>query len=106
MTEANKPKNLVEHDAANNLRHIGDKLAAALKRNIDYEVEHGKLKARIAELEAILAAPVKLPILFSLAIAGNKSTRSNFKWHNDAIKDCEKAIRAAGFTVAGDNDES
>ncbi|CAI1215062.1 hypothetical protein [Serratia liquefaciens] len=60
------------------------------------------LRRRIAELEAKLATPVRLPTKYSLKLAGDKSTCSMFSGHNSAISDCARAIRAAGFTVEGD----
>ncbi|MBX9479189.1 hypothetical protein J8Z85_08685 [Yersinia enterocolitica] len=64
------------------------------------------LKQRAESAEAALSAaneklskPVVLPIKYNPAAAGNKSTRANFIWHNDAISYCADAIKAAGFTV-------
>ncbi|MGK0663686.1 hypothetical protein [Serratia marcescens] len=53
-------------------------------------------------LEAKLATPVRLPTKYSLKLAGDKSTRAMFSGHNSAINDSADAIRAAGFTVEGD----
>ncbi|EKN5101289.1 hypothetical protein DYG63_05070 [Yersinia enterocolitica] len=61
-----------------------------------------KRLAAEAELSAAnekLSKPVVLPIKYNPAVAGNKSTRANFIWHNDAISYCADAIKAAGFTV-------
>lgn len=67
------------------------------------------LKERAETAEAALSAaneklskPVVLPIKYNPAVAGNKSTRANFIWHNDAISYCADAIKAAGFTVEGE----
>lgn len=67
------------------------------------------LKERAEKAEAALSAaneklskPVVLPIKYNPAVAGNKSTRANFIWHNDAISYCADAIKAAGFTVEGE----
>ena len=60
------------------------------------------LLAHIAELEAKLATPVRLPTKYSMKLAGDKSTRAMFSGHNSAINDSADAIRAAGFTVEGD----
>lgn len=57
---------------------------------------------RIAELEAKLATPVRLPEKYNMKMAGDKSTKSMFYGHNTAINDSAKAIRAAGFAVEGD----
>ncbi|MGE4664948.1 hypothetical protein AB8970_10475 [Yersinia enterocolitica] len=61
-----------------------------------------QLEAAQKELSAAnekLSKPVVLPIKYNPAVAGNKSTRANFIWHNDAISYCADAIKAAGFTV-------
>ncbi|HEN3287619.1 TPA: hypothetical protein U5D70_001265 [Yersinia enterocolitica] len=67
------------------------------------------LRERAERAEAALSAaneklskPVVLPIKYNPAVAGNKSTRANFIWHNDAISYCADAIKAAGFTVEGE----
>ncbi|WP_459377780.1 hypothetical protein [Serratia sp. ser-z] len=57
---------------------------------------------RIRELEKRLATPVRLPEKYNMKMAGDKSTKSMFYGHNSAINDSAKAIRAAGFTVEGD----
>ncbi|HEI6798596.1 TPA: hypothetical protein SJ395_000155 [Yersinia enterocolitica] len=67
-------------------------------------ISNWKLRAETAEaaLSAAnekLSKPVVLPIKYNPAVAGNKSTRANFIWHNDAISYCADAIKAAGFTV-------
>ncbi|MFB5082501.1 hypothetical protein [Raoultella sp. C349492] len=58
--------------------------------------------ARIAELESIVNTPVKLPSKFDLKMGGDKATRTAFKWHNDAIDECAKAVQAHGLVVQGD----
>ncbi|CNL93741.1 hypothetical protein [Yersinia aleksiciae] len=69
-----------------------------------------QFKKRLAAEAALSAAneklskPVVLPIKYNPAVAGNKSTRANFIWHNDAISYCADAIKAAGFTVEGNAD--
>ncbi|CAI2080579.1 Uncharacterised protein [Serratia ficaria] len=60
------------------------------------------LGKRVAELEAKLATPVRLPAKYNMKMAGDKSTKSMFYGHNSAINDSAKALRAAGFTVEGD----
>ncbi|PNM17174.1 hypothetical protein A6J63_015610 [Yersinia enterocolitica] len=70
------------------------------------------LSALIAQLEAAqkelsaanekLSKPVVLPMKYNPAFAGNKATRTNFMWHNDAISYCADAIKAAGFKVEGE----
>ncbi|EPC8046503.1 hypothetical protein ACR3GP_002900 [Yersinia enterocolitica] len=76
---------------------------AAWKR--EAERLQGELNAAEAALSAAnekLSKPVVLPIKYNPAVAGNKSTRANFIWHNDAISYCADAIKAAGFTVEGE----
>lgn len=60
------------------------------------------LKAELSAANEKLSKPVVLPIKYNPAVAGNKSTRANFIWHNDAISYCADAIKAAGFTVEGE----
>lgn len=57
---------------------------------------------RLKTLEAKLATPVRLPEKYNMKMAGDKSTKSMFYGHNSAINDSAKAVRAAGFTVEGD----
>ncbi|HEN3241724.1 TPA: hypothetical protein ACGPOD_002509 [Yersinia enterocolitica] len=56
-------------------------------------------EAALSAANEKLSKPVVLPIKYNPAVAGNKSTRANFIWHNDAISYCADAIKAAGFTV-------
>ncbi|HDL8066276.1 TPA: hypothetical protein PXQ51_002244 [Yersinia enterocolitica] len=58
-----------------------------------------KAEAALSAANEKLSKPVVLPIKYNPAVAGNKSTRANFIWHNDAISYCADAIKAAGFTV-------
>lgn len=58
-------------------------------------------RQKITGLEAKLATPVRLPEKYNMKMAGDKSTKSMFYGHNSAINDSAKAIRAAGFTVEG-----
>lgn len=58
---------------------------------------------RIAELEAKMATPVRLPAL----LAAPSEYASSILWaerdtHNATVIKCVDAIRAAGFTVEGD----
>lgn len=64
--------------------------------------EFGELWKGNVDLLARLATPVRLSTKYSLKMAGDKSTRAMFSGHNSAINDSAKAIRAAGFTVEGD----
>ncbi|HDL6612288.1 TPA: hypothetical protein PXJ37_001857 [Yersinia enterocolitica] len=57
------------------------------------------VEAALSAANEKLSKPVVLPIKYNPAVAGNKSTRANFIWHNDAISYCADAIKAAGFTV-------
>lgn len=59
-------------------------------------------EAALSAANEKLSKPVVLPIKYNPAVAGNKSTRANFIWHNDAISYCADAIKAAGFTVEGE----
>ncbi|HDL8541668.1 TPA: hypothetical protein PXS16_004301 [Yersinia enterocolitica] len=61
-----------------------------------------KAEAELSAANEKLSKPVVLPIKYNPAVAGNKSTRANFIWHNDAISYCADAIKAAGFTVEGE----
>ncbi len=63
--------------------------------------ELNKWRDRAEAAEARLLVPVKLPSLYNMKMAGDKSTRSMFSGNNSAIKDCAKAIRAAGYPVEG-----
>ncbi|EMG5746972.1 hypothetical protein V5E50_001626, partial [Yersinia enterocolitica] len=81
-------------------------LSAANERIDELELQQIKqndansvLSAALDAANEKLSKPVVLPIKYNPAVAGNKSTRANFIWHNDAISYCADAIKAAGFTV-------
>ncbi|EKN3396492.1 hypothetical protein O1Y80_004753 [Yersinia enterocolitica] len=65
----------------------------------ELESQLEKAEAELSAANEKLSKPVVLPIKYNPAVAGNKSTRANFIWHNDAISYCADAIKAAGFTV-------
>ncbi|HGM4941619.1 TPA: hypothetical protein ACKPW5_001040 [Serratia marcescens] len=66
-------------------------------------VENQDLKKRIAELEAKLATPVRLPAArFCPSEYEGSLLWSETESHNKAISDCAESLRAAGFTVEGD----
>lgn len=67
--------------------------------NLNISRRAEKAEAELSAANEKLSKPVVLPIKYNPAVAGNKSTRANFIWHNDAISYCADAIKAAGFTV-------
>ncbi|EMU5280958.1 hypothetical protein ACR3CL_003581 [Yersinia enterocolitica] len=70
--------------------------------NLNISRRAEKAESELSAANDKLSKPVVLPIKYNLAVAGNKSTRANFIWHNDAISYCADAIKAAGFTVEGE----
>lgn len=84
----------IRSDASQVLKEIGNELGC----NPDNE----SIMMAIDKLKERLATPVRLPTKYSLKMAGDKSTRAMFSGHNSAINDSADAIRAAGFTVEGD----
>lgn len=79
-----------------------DQTPDIIKRADSAELELAEVKAELSAANEKLSKPVVLPMKYNLAIAGNKATRANFMWHNDAISYCADAIKAAGFTVEGE----
>lgn len=71
--------------------------------NLNISRRAEKAEAELSAANEKLSKPVVLPIKYNPAVAGNKSTRANFIWHNDAISYCADAIKAAGFTVEGES---
>lgn len=67
-------------------------------------VENQELKKRIAELEAKLATPVRLPKRWDVTGQVNppRIVEVQFEQQNRTHDQCVEAIRAAGFTVEGD----
>ncbi|WP_439076076.1 ead/Ea22-like family protein [Serratia sarumanii] len=94
-----KDKRILELDylrlsACEVFKEIGNELGC----NPDNE----SIMMAIDELKKRLATPVRLPEKDDLRLAGDASTKVVIKFRNSAIDECDKAIRAAGFTVEGD----
>lgn len=91
------------------LKETSELLSALLAENervaSDLVARNGEiegLRKIAAELEAKLATPVRLPEKDDLRLAGDASTKVVIKFRNSAIDECAEALRAAGFTVEGD----